>query len=68
MVNSRLKLAMRRSLLAAAAVRSIRLEIAVRNKKAVFEAVPGDLKCRRSIQRCGYDAFKRDAAKRFSLR
>lgn len=50
MVNSRLKMAMRSKPSRGDRRSLIRLEIAVRNDKAVFEAVPGDLKCRRSIQ------------------
>ena len=66
MVNSRLKPApftRHPAILWHHAVRSLRLEIAVRNDKAVFEAVAGNLKRRRAVQRCRHDAFERNAAK-----
>ena len=41
---------------------SLRLEIAVRNDKPVFETAVGDLERRGAVQRCRHDALQRDAA------
>src|SRR6266511_68005 len=66
MVNRWLKLSRPVSVLnpfGSAAACSIHLEIAVGNDKTIFEAVAGDFKCRRTVQRRRHDALERDTAK-----